>query len=162
LLGPLSNPAGVKRQLLGVFAPQWVEPLAHVLRDLGSTSAWVVHGDGLDEMTLTGVTKVAELKDGNIRTFDVTPEDAGLSRVDAAALKGGDAEYNASALHALLDGAKGAYRNITLLNAAASLIIAGKAKDLKDGVAQAAQSIDSGSAKAALARLVAVSNGGTI
>ncbi len=162
LLGPLSNPAGVKRQLLGVFAPQWVEPLAHVLRDLGSTSAWVVHGDGLDEMTLTGVTKVAELKDGNIRTFDVTPEDAGLLRVEAAALKGGDAEYNAAALRALLDGAKGAYRDITLLNAAASLIIADKAKDLKDGVAQAAQSIDSGSAKAALARLVAVSNGGTI
>lgn len=162
LLGPLSNPAGVKRQLLGVFSPEWVEPLAHVLRDLGSSSAWVVHGDGLDEMTLTGVTKVAELKDGNIRTFDVTPEDAGLSRVDAAALKGGDAEFNAAALRALLDGAKGAYRDITLLNAAASLVVAGKAADLKDGVQQAAKSIDSGRAKAALAQLVGVSNGGNI
>ncbi len=161
LLGPLSNPASVKRQLLGVFSPEWVEPLAHVLRDLGSTSAWVVHGDGLDEMTLTGVTKVAELKDGDIRTFDVTPEEAGLSRVDPAVLKGGDAEYNATALHALLDGETGAYRDITLLNSAASLIIDGKATDLKNGVARAAQSIDSGSAKAALARLVVVSNGGT-
>ncbi len=158
LLGPLSNPAGVKRQLLGVFSPEWVEPLAHVLRDLGSTSAWVVHGYGLDEMTLTGATKVAELKDGNILTFDVTPEDAGLSRVDAVALMGGDAEFNAAALRALLDGAPGAYRDITLLNTAASLIVAGKAKDLKDGVSQAAKSIDSGNAKAALERLIAVSN----
>lgn len=159
LLGPLSNPAGVKRQLLGVFAPEWVEPLAHVLQDLGCEAAWVVHGDGLDEMTLTGATKVAELKDGVVRTFEVTPEDAGLSRVDGAALKGGDAEHNAGALRALLDGAPGAYRDITLLNAAAALIIAGKADTLKDGVALAAQSIDNGKAKAALDRLIAVSNG---
>jgi anthranilate phosphoribosyltransferase len=159
LLGPLSNPAGVKRQLLGVFAPEWVEPLAHVLQDLGCEAAWVVHGDGLDEMTLTGATKVAELKNGVVRTFEITPEDAGLPRADAAALKGGDAEHNAGALRALLDGTAGAYRDITLLNAAAALIIAGKADTLKDGVALAAQSIDSGKAKAALDRLVAVSNG---
>ncbi len=159
LLGPLSNPAGVKRQLLGVFAPEWVEPLAHVLNDLGCEAAWVVHGDGLDEMTLTGVTKVAELKDGKVRCFDVTPEDAGLSRADADALKGGDAEHNAKALRALLDGVPGAYRDITLLNSAAALMVAGKAASLKDGVAMAVQSIDSGKARAALDRLVAVSNG---
>ena len=159
LLGPLSNPAGVKRQLLGVFAPEWVEPLANVLGDLGCEAAWVVHGDGLDEMTLTGATKVAELKDGVVRTFDISPEDAGLSRVDSIALKGGDAEHNAGALKALLDGAAGAYRDITLLNAAAALIIAGKAATLKEGAALAAQSIDSGKAKAALDKLIAVSNG---
>ena len=159
LLGPLSNPAGVKRQLLGVFAPEWVEPLAHVLNDLGCDAAWVVHGDGLDEMTLTGVTKVAELKDGKVRSFDVTPEEAGLPRADAAALKGGDAEHNARALRALLQGAPGAYRDITLLNSAASLIVAGKASSLTEGVALAAQSIDNGKALMALDRLVAVSNG---
>lgn len=159
LLGPLSNPAGVKRQLLGVFAPEWVEPLAHVLNELGCEAAWVVHGDGLDEMTLTGATKVAELKNGIVRCFDVTPEDAGLARAEASALKGGDAEHNAKALRALLDGAPGAYRDITLLNSAAALIVAGKAASLKDGVSMAAHSIDSGSARAALDRLIAVSNG---
>ncbi len=159
LLGPLSNPAGVKRQLLGVFAPEWVEPLAHVLNDLGCEAAWVVHGDGLDEMTLTGVTKVAELKDGKVRTFEVTPEDAGLPRADAAALKGGDAEHNARALRALLEGTQGAYRDITLLNSAAALIVAEKASTLREGVAMAAESIDSGKALATLDRLVAVSNG---
>lgn len=159
LLGPLSNPAGVKRQLLGVFAPEWVEPLAHVLADLGCEAAWVVHGDGLDEMTLTGATKVAELKDGRVRTFEVTPNDAGLPSSDAASLKGGDAEHNAKALRSLLEGKYSAYRDITLLNAAAALIIAGKVETLKDGVALAAQSIDSGKAKAALDRLIAVSNG---
>ncbi len=159
LLGPLSNPAGVKRQLLGVFAPEWVEPLAHVLNDLGCEAAWVVHGDGLDEMTLTGTTKVAELRDGKIRCFDVTPEDAGLSRTDAAALKGGDAEHNARALRALLERNPGAYRDITLLNSAAALIVAGRANTLKEGAALAAASIDSGKALAALDTLIAVSNG---
>ncbi len=162
LLGPLSNPAGVKRQLLGVFAPEWVEPLAHVLNDLGCEAAWVVHGDGLDEMTLTGVTQVAELKDGKVRCFDVTPEDAGLPRADAAALKGGDADHNARALRALLGGEPGAYRDITLLNSAAALIVAGRAAALTEGVAMAAASIDSGKALAALERLVAVSNGRSI
>ncbi len=159
LLGPLSNPAGVKRQLLGVFAPEWVEPLAHVLNDLGCKAAWVVHGDGLDEMTLTGTTKVAELKDGKVRCFDVTPEDAGLARTDAAALKGGDSEHNARALRALLERNPGAYRDITLLNSAAALIVAGRANTLKEGVALAAASIDSGKALAALDTLIAVSNG---
>ena len=158
LLGPLSNPAGVKRQLLGVFAPEWIEPLAHVMKDLGTEAAWVVHGDGLDELTLTGETKVAELKHGAVRTFIVTPEDAGLSRCDEALLKGGDAAYNAEALRALLDGAPGAYRDITLLNAAAALIVAGKAQTLQDGVALAAAAINSGKAKAALTKLVATSN----
>ncbi|MGB8818490.1 MAG: anthranilate phosphoribosyltransferase [Rhizobiaceae bacterium] len=158
LLGPLSNPAGVKRQLLGVFSPEWVEPLAHVLNDLGCEAAWVVHGDGLDEMTLTGATNVAELKNGKVRLFEVTPGDAGLPRAAHEDLKGGDAEYNAKALRDLLDGAPGAYRDITLLNAAAALIVAGRAATLKDGVAQAAQSIDSGRAKAALDTLVTVSN----
>jgi anthranilate phosphoribosyltransferase len=159
LLGPLSNPAGVNRQLLGVYAPEWIEPLAYVLKDLGTVAAWVVHGDGLDEMTLTGETKVAELKDGLVRTFTVTPEDAGLSRCDGALLKGGDAAHNAEALRALLDGAPGAYRDITLLNAAAALIVAGKAVTLQDGAAMAAASIDGGLAKAALTKLVATSNG---
>lgn len=159
LLGPLSNPAGVKRQLLGVFAPEWVEPLAHVLNDLGCEAAWVVHGDGLDEMTLTGATKVAELKNGTVRVFEISPEEVGLQSTDAAALKGGDAEHNAAALRALLDGAPGAYRDITLLNAAAALVIAGKAETMKEGVALAAASIDSGRARAALDKLIAVSNG---
>jgi anthranilate phosphoribosyltransferase len=159
LLGPLSNPAGVKRQLLGVFAPEWVEPLAHVLNDLGCEAAWVVHGDGLDEMTLTGVTKVAELKDGKVRCFDVTPEDAGLPRADHSALKGGDSAHNSAALRSLLDGAPGAYRDITLLNSAAALIVAGRTAALREGVEFAAESIDSGKALAALDRLIAVSNG---
>ncbi|MGL4488229.1 MAG: anthranilate phosphoribosyltransferase [Rhizobiaceae bacterium] len=158
LLGPLSNPAGVKHQLLGVFAPEWIEPLAQVLKDLGTQAAWVVHGDGLDELTLTGETKVAELKDGAVRTFVITPEDAGLARCDGALLKGGDAAHNADALRALLDGAPGAYRDITLLNAAAALIVAGKAASLKNGVALAAHAIDSGKAKTALTKLVAVSS----
>jgi anthranilate phosphoribosyltransferase len=158
LLGPLSNPAGVKRQLLGVFAPEWIEPLAHVLKHLGTEAAWVVHGEGLDEITLTGETKVAELKDGTVRTFSVTPEDAGLPRCDGALLKGGDAAHNAKALRALLNGTPSAYRDITILNAAAALIIAGKAADLKAGALQAAASIDSGKANAALTALIQTSN----
>lgn len=158
LLGPLSNPAGVKRQLLGVFAPEWTEPLAHVLNDLGTEAAWVVHGDGLDELTLTGETKVTALKDGVVKTFSVTPEDAGLERCDAALLKGGDAAHNADALRALLDGEAGAYRDITILNSAAALIVAGKVSDLKAGAAMAAASIDSGKAKAALLALIETSN----
>ena len=159
LMGPLSNPAGVKRQLLGVYSPRWVEPLAHVLKELGSETVWVVHGDGLDEITLTGTTKVAALKDGTVTTFDITPEDAGLSRCDPQALKGGDAQENAAALRAVLAGSKGAYADITKFNAAAALIIAGRAGDLKEGVAIAAHSIISGAAAKALETLAAVSNG---
>lgn len=157
LLGPLSNPAGVKRQLVGVFSPEWVEPLAHVLKELGAERAWVVHGDGLDEMTTAGTTRVAALEDGKVRTFDVAPEDAGLARVQTAELKGGDAEHNAHALRDVLSGAKNAYRDIVLLNAAGALIVAGKAKTLPEGVALAAESIDSGHAMETLTKLVQVS-----
>ena len=132
LLGPLSNPAGVKRQMVGVFSRQWVQPLAQVLKNLGAESVWVVHGsDGLDEITLTGPTFVAALENGNIRSFEVTPEDAGLPRADGDALKGGDAEANAASLRGVLDGKPSAFRDVALLNAAAALIVAGKAKDLE-------------------------------
>ena len=159
ILGPLSNPAGVKRQLLGVFSREWLVSMAETLRTLGSERVWLVHGsDGLDEMTTTGVTHVVELKDGNIHAFDITPEDAGLKRATLADLKGGDPSHNAAALTAVLDGAHGPYRDIAILNSAAALIVAGKAANLKDGAALAARSIDEGRARAALARLVAVSN----
>ena len=158
LLGPLSNPGSVKRQLVGVFAPQWVEPLAHVLKDLGSEAVWVVHGDGLDEMTTTGVTNVAELSNGTVRTFEVTPEDVGLRRTTPDTLKGGDAKHNAAALKTVLSGEKNPYRDIAVLNTAGALVVAGTAPDLKAGVTQAEQSIDSGAALAVLDKLVAISN----
>lgn len=160
LLGPLSNPAGVKRQLVGVFSEQWVEPLAHVLNALGTEAAWIVHGDGLDEMTTAGSTTVAALEKGVVRTFEVTPEHAGLGRAAAEDLKGGDAEQNAAALRDVLAGKPSAYRDIVVLNAAASLIVAGKAGDLKEGAVMAASSIDSGKASHALDMLVRVSNTG--
>src|SRR5436853_2332696 len=160
LLGPLSNPAGVRRQMVGVFSRQWVEPLAQVLKNLGSESVWVVHGsDGLDEITISGPTFVASLENGNIRTFEVTPEDAGLARAGGDALKGGDGDANAVALQSVLDGKPSAYRDVALLNAAAALIVAGRAKDLKEGVAIGTKSLDSGAAAARLKRLIAVSNG---
>lgn len=159
LMGPLANPAGARRQLLGVFAKEWVEPLALVLARLGSEAAWVVHGsDGLDEITTTGPTTVAALSAGKVRVFEVTPEDAGLPRAAPDDLKGGDAETNAAALRAVLGGAHGPYRDIVLLNAAAALIVAGKAADLRAGVALAAESIDTGAATRALDRLVAITN----
>ncbi len=159
LMGPLSNPAGAKRQLIGVFARDWVEPLARVLGSLGTERAWVVHGsDGLDEMTTTGPSYVAEIRDGKVRLFEVTPREAGLSRSSPANLKGADAATNATALRAVLDGEGGAYRDIVLLNSAAALVIADKAADLKAGVAMAAESIASGRANAALDRLVAITN----
>ena len=159
LLGPLSNPAGVKRQMVGVFSKHWVQPLAQVLKNLGSEAVWVVHGsDGLDEITLTGPTHVAALENGSIRTFDVTPEDAGLPRATAAELKGGDAEANAKALREVLEGKQNAYRNVALINAAAALVVAGKAKDLKEGVALGTKALDSGAATERLTRLAAVSN----
>lgn len=161
LLGPLSNPAGTKFQVIGVFAQKWVEPLAHVLNKLGSERVWVVHGsDGLDELTTTGVSHVAELKDGKVTTFDVAPEDVGLTRADPAALKGGDPDENKAALLRLLDGEEGAYRDIVALNAGAALVVAGKAATLSEGVAMAGEAIASGKAKQALDRLVAVSNEG--
>ena len=159
ILGPLSNPAGVKRQLLGVFSREWLVSMAETLRALGSERVWLVHGaDGLDEITTTGVTHVVELKDGHIHAFDITPEDAGVKRASLADLKGGDPSHNAAALTAVLDGAHGPYRDIAILNSAAALVVAGRANNLKEGAALAAQSIDEGKARAALARLVAVSN----
>lgn len=159
LLGPLSNPAGVTRQMVGVFSRQWVQPLAQVLKNLGSEAAWVVHGsDGLDEITLTGPTFVAALENGNIRSFEITPEDAGLPRSGPDALKGGDAEANAISLQAVLDGKPSAFRDVALFNAAAALLVAGKVKDLKEGVALGQKSLDSGAALEKLKRLVAISN----
>ena len=161
ILGPLSNPANVKRQLVGVFSRALLEPLAHVFQNLGSEKVWLVHGsDGLDEMTTTGATWVSALEDGKVRSFEVTPEEAGLSRANPADLKGGDPAYNAAALRAVLDGANSAYRDIAVFNAAAALIVAGKADGLKHGAAVAAEAIDSGRARAVLERLVAVSNRG--
>ncbi|TWD57770.1 anthranilate phosphoribosyltransferase [Agrobacterium vitis] len=162
LLGPLANPAGVKRQLLGVYAPEWVEPLAETLKDLGSTSVWVVHGNGLDEITTTGTTKVAALENGAIRTFDLTPADFGVEQVDLDKLKGGDGEFNAKALRAVLNGAKNPYRDVSLCNAAAALVISGRAKTLHEGMEIGAQSLDSGSALRTLDKLIAVSNGGSV
>jgi anthranilate phosphoribosyltransferase len=158
LLGPLANPAGVKRQLLGVFSPQWLEPLAEVLRDLGSETVWVVHGDGLDEMTTAGITRVAILENDTIRSVEIDACDLGFDRVTMADLRGGDGHHNAAALRTVLTGAKNPYRDITLLNAAASLVIAGKAEALAEGVDMAARSIDNGAALAVLEKLVAVSN----
>ncbi len=159
LLGPLSNPAGVKRQLVGVFARKWVAPLAHTLGRLGSERAWVVHGsDGLDEITTTGPTYVAEFKDGAVREFEVTPEQAGLPLAKPADLKGGTPAENAATMRALLGGAKGPIRDVVLFNAAAVLVIADAAADLREGVIQAASAIDSGKAQAALDALVDITN----
>lgn len=159
LLGPLSNPAGVRRQMVGVFSKHWIEPLAQVLHNLGSEAAWVVHGsDGLDELTLSGSTAVAALAGGRITTFEVNPEDCGLARAPVSALKGGDGAFNANALRHVLDGEASAYRDVSLLNAAAALVVAGTAPDLIAGVKLAAQSIDSGAAKSTLDKLIAVSN----
>ena len=158
LLGPLSNPAGVSRQLVGVFAPQWVEPIAQVLKGLGAESVWVVHGDGLDEMTTAGTTQVAALENGEVRTFEIQPGAAGLARARPEDLKGGDAAHNARALRGVLAGEKNPYRDISILNAAGALVVAGKAVSLEDGVEKAAHSIDSGSAASALELLVHVSN----
>jgi len=159
LLGPLSNPAGVKRQMVGVFSRQWVQPLAQVLKNLGAESVWVVHGsDGLDEIALSGPTFVTALEHGELRSFEVTPEEAGLARVGGDALKGGDADANAGALKSVLDGMPSPYRDVALLNAAAALIVAGQAKTLKEGVELGARSLDSGAALGKLKQLIAVSN----
>src|SRR5712664_1928835 len=159
LLGPLSNPAGVKRQMVGVFSRQWVEPLAHVLNNLGSESVWVVHGsDGLDEITTAGPTHVAALENGAVRTFEITPEEMGLQRVKSEALRGGEAKENAQALVDVLKGKQGAFRDVAVLNAAAALVVAARAKDLKQALALAQTSIDSGEAASRLQQLVAISN----
>ncbi len=159
LLGPLANPAGTKYQVVGVFAEEWVEPIAHVLGRLGAKRAWVVHGaDGLDELTTAGISHVAVLDGGQISTFKISPRNAGLPEAKPEDLIGGDAAENAAHIRAVLGGNLGPFRNIVLLNAAAALLVAGKAKTLRDGVALAAQSIDSGKAKGVLEALVKLSH----
>jgi anthranilate phosphoribosyltransferase len=156
LLGPVCNPAGVKRQLIGVFSRQWAQPLAHVLQALGTEKAWVVHGaDGLDELTTTDATDVVALYNGKMRTLRVAPEDFGLARAPLSNLKGGFPGENATAIDALLTGAPGPFRDITLLNSAAALVVADRTPDVHAGLALAAQAIDSGAAKEILARLAA-------
>ena len=159
MMGPLSNPAGTKRQLIGVFSQAWLEPMAKVLQRLGSEKVWLVNGgDGLDEITTTGPTHIVELNGKDIRSFDISPQDFGLSLANPADLKGGDSEYNAQRLKELLDGQKDAYRDIVLLNSAAALVVADKAPDLSAGLDLAADSIDTGAAKTALQKLVELSN----
>jgi anthranilate phosphoribosyltransferase len=158
-LGPLTNPAGARRQLMGVYDRALCEPLAKTLSELGAVHAWIVAGaDGLDELTTTNVSHVAEVKNGRLQSFTVAPEDAGLPRASAQDLKGGDPTENAVALRRLLDGARGPYRDIAVFNAAAALVIAGRAGTLRDGAALAAHSLQSGAARIALAHLVAISN----
>ncbi|HVP85790.1 MAG TPA: anthranilate phosphoribosyltransferase [Rhizomicrobium sp.] len=158
LLGPLSNPAGVTRQLMGVFSEEWIDPVAEALRRLGSEKAWIVHGgDGLDELTTTTHTDVAALENGAVEHHEVRPQDAGLAAATLAQLEGGTAQENAGAITRLLSGEHGAFRDIVLLNASAALIIAGKAKNLREGAALAGETIDSGKAKATLANLAACS-----
>lgn len=160
LLGPLSNPGGVKFQLLGVYAAQWLVPVAEVLRDLGSERVWVVYGSGLDEITTTGTTQVAALENGKIRTFELSPADFGLRQVALDDIRGGGGAYNAEALLAVLDGAETPYRDISLANAAAALIVAGAAGTIGEAMDIARQSLETGSARTALTRLIAVSNAG--
>ncbi|MFQ1700927.1 anthranilate phosphoribosyltransferase [Loktanella agnita] len=160
ILGPLTNPAGVKRQLTGVFSPTLIRPMADTLLTLGSEAAWLVHGsDGTDEMTITGISWVAAVKDGAVTEFEVHPEDAGLPVHDFAAIIGGTPEENAQAFRALLDGESGAYRDAALLNAAAALLVAGKVSALPEGVDIARESIDSGRAKQALETLARITSG---
>ena len=158
LLGPLTNPAGAQRQVVGVFAERWVAPLAEALKVLGAERAWVVHGSGLDEMTTTGETSVAELRDGQVRLFTVTPEAVGLKRVGLADLTGGTPKHNAVALRALLAGEKGPYRDIVLLNAAAAFLVGEKVETLREGVDLAAAVIDDGRAQATLAKLASLAS----
>jgi len=154
LLGPLTNPASVRRQLTGAFSRDWIRPMAEVLRDLGSDAAWLVHGgDGTDELSIAEESHVAALKDGLITEFTVAPEDAGLPRHPFEAIIGGEPSHNAAAFRALLEGQKGAYRDAVLLNSAAALLVADKVGDLRDGAMMAAEAIDSGAAKASLTAL---------
>jgi anthranilate phosphoribosyltransferase len=161
LLGPQSNPAGVKKYLLGVFARQWVEPVARALLANGTTRAFVVHGsDGMDEITTTGPTFCARVAGGTITTFEISPADVGLPVADGAHLKGGDPAHNARALRAVLGGEKNPYRDIVVLNAAAALVVGERAENLMEGAQLAAGAIDDGKAAATLEKLVAVSNAG--
>ena len=156
LLGPLANPARARRQLLGVFDTRWVEPLARVLGALGAERAWTVHGQGMDEITTTGETQVAEWRDGQVRLFRITPEAVGLPRASLAELTGGAPNENAAALRDLLAGAKGPYRDIVLINAAAAFLVADRVETLREGVELAGQVLDEGKAAQALARFAAI------
>ncbi len=159
LLGPLSNPASAKRQVTGVFSKAWVEPLAHVLKNLGSEACWICHGEGgMDEIVPSGTTWISELKDGVVTSFELTPEIAGITRWQHGDLKGGDAAHNAQALRDVLAGKVSAFADASVMTAGAALIVAGKVKDMKAGVAVAREAIASGAAEKALARLVEVSN----
>lgn len=159
LLGPQSNPAGARRYMLGVYDQRWVEPVAAALLANRVISAWVVHGDGgLDELSTTGPSFVASIKDGNLTSFEVKPEDAGVQRTTMKDLKGADPAYNAGRMRTMLEGARDPYRDVVLLNAAAAFIVAGRADTLKLGAELAASEIDSGRAKATLQRLISVSN----
>jgi anthranilate phosphoribosyltransferase len=153
LLGPLANPARVRRQLTGVFSPDWTRPMAETLLALGHEAAWIVHGMGLDELTLAGPSHVTALRDGDIRSFVIEPEQAGLTRAPIEAIRGGDASFNAAALEDMLRNTPSAYRDTVLLNAAAALIVAGRTDDLREGVSLAARSLASGAALAALQTL---------
>jgi anthranilate phosphoribosyltransferase len=158
LLGPMSSPANARRQVVGVFAPEWVVPMATVLGRLGAERAWVVHGSGLDEITTAGATTVAEFNGGEVRQFEIVPEDAGLCRVSRDDLKGGTPDENAALMRDLLGGAPGPLRDVVLLNSAAALLVAGCADHLKTGVAMAARSIDDGKARQVLDQLIAMTN----
>jgi len=153
LVGPATNPAGVMRQLVGVFSPRWLAPMAETLGALGAEHVWVVHGEGLDELTLAGETQVAAWQNGSLRAFIVTPEQAGVPRAPVSAIAGGDAAGNAAALLALLQGMPGPYRDTAVLNAAAALIVSGRAADLAEGAALAGAALDSGAALAKLQSL---------
>jgi anthranilate phosphoribosyltransferase len=158
LLGPLSSPAGARRQLVGVFAPEWVQPMAEVLGRLGAERAWVVHGDGLDEVTTTGATTVAAFEDGKVESFDIVPEEVGLDRVRVEDLRGGEPQHNARLMRDLLGGAGGPLRDVVLLNSGAALVVAGRATSLAEGVELAARSLDTGAARRILEQLVARTN----
>jgi anthranilate phosphoribosyltransferase len=155
MLGPLTNPAGANSQVVGVYAEHLTELLARVLGELGSTRALVVHGsDGLDEITITGTSKITELKDGELRTYSIAPEDVGLRRASLKEIKGGDAQTNGKIILDILNGTSGPRRDVVLLNAAAALVASSKATNFAEGAALAAESIDSGKARAKLKRLV--------
>ena len=160
LLGPLTNPAGAQFQVLGVFAPEWVRPMADTLAQLGTNHAWIVHGlDGIDELSIAGTTKVSEVSGGSVRDFEISPSDAGLSTSPLSALEGGSPDDNALAIRELLDGQEGPFRDCVLLNAAAGLHVFGLADTLKSGVERAARAIDDGTARSVLTRLAALSHG---
>ncbi len=158
LLGPLTNPAGARRQVVGVPSPRFIEPIGKALGQLEAVHAWVVHGSGLDELTTTGETEVAEWKDGKLRLFTITPEAVGLPRAALADITGGAPEHNAAALRRLLEGEKGPYRDMVMLNAAAAFLVGGAVETLREGLDHAAASLDDGKALAALDQLITLTN----